>query len=174
VSRTIRFGAAAALGGLLLLGSLAAPASAQVTASASILATANVSGIAPLTATGVNDLTFGAVTAGTPATPASLSANAGRWNISGQVSYPVHITFALPSVLTGPGATTIPISFGGTDGLLWSPYPATHTTFNPNAIFFTTTDVAGNLTVGITGTVSPPLGTTTGLYTGTITLTVAY
>lgn len=174
MSRTIRFGAATAFGGLLLLGSLAAPASAQVTASASINATASVTGIAPLTAAGVADLVFGAVTAGTPKVPASLATDAGRWSISGEPSYPVHVSFALPPVLTGPGASTIPISFGGSDGLLWNPYPGAHSTFNPNAVFFTTTDGTGNLTIGIAGTVSPPLGTTTGLYTGTITLTVAY
>jgi hypothetical protein len=166
--------AAAALVGLAAAGLFAAPASAQVTASASINATANVTGIAPLTASGVNDLKFGAVTAGTPKTPSSLASDAGRWSISGEVSYPVHVSFTLPSVLTGPGASTIPISFGGSDGLLWAPYPGAHTTFNPNTTFFTTTDPTGNLTIGISGTVSPPLGTTTGTYTGTVTLTVAY
>lgn len=162
---------AAALVGLLAMSGLVGRAAAQATAS--ITATANVSGFAPLTASGVNNLDFGAVTAGTPKAPTSLPANAGRFNISGQVSTPVTVTFTLPTVLTGPGGT-IPITFATTDGLLWTSYPTTHTSFNPNAPFFTVTDGSGNLVIGIAGTVSPALATTTGTYTGTVTLTVSY
>ena len=162
---------AAALVGLLGMSGLAQSAAAQATAS--IAATADVTGFAPLTAAGVNDLSFGAVTAGTPKAPASLSANAGRFNISGQATTPVTVSFTLPTVLSGPGGT-IPITFASTDGLLWTTYPTTHTTFNPNAPFFTTTDGSGNLVIGIAGTVSPPLATVTGTYTGTVTLTVTY
>ena len=122
----------------------------------------------------MNDLNFGVVAAGTPKAPASLAADAGRFVISGEPVTPVTVSYTLPSVLTGAGTATIPITFSSTDGLRWSPYPTTHTTFNPNAPFFTTLDVAGTLIVGIAGTVSPPLGTTTGTYTGTITLTVSY
>jgi hypothetical protein len=35
-------------------------------------------------------------------------------------------------------------------------------------------DGLGNLVIGISGTVSPPLGTTTGSYTGTVSMTVTY
>ena len=61
----------AALTVLFAIGVLMArPATAQTTASASVQAIALVSGVAPITATGVNDLTFGTVIAGTPSTPA--------------------------------------------------------------------------------------------------------
>jgi hypothetical protein len=173
MSRGSRFTAAVAAG-LLVVAVSAAPAVAQSSAMASISAVAHVSGIAPLTAAGVNDLNFGVVTAGTPKTPTSLAADAGRFNISGEPTTPVSVSFTLPTVLLGSGSATIPITFGTTDGLVWAPYPGTHTTFNPNAPFFTATDALGNLTIGIAGTVSPPLGSTTGNYTGTITLTVAY
>jgi len=169
MSRVRSLTAAAVVGLLVVAG--AGRAAAQATAS--ITATANVTGYAPLTASGVNNLDFGAVTAGTPKAPTSLSANAGRFNISGQTSTSVTVTFTLPTVLTGPGSP-IPVSFGTTDGLLWTTYPTTHTTFNPNAPFFTVTDGSGNLVIGISGTVSPPLATTTGTYTGTVTLTVSY
>lgn len=172
--RTNRIAAAPALMGLLVVAAFARPASAQVSANASISAIANVTGVAPLTAAGVNDLNFGNATAGTPKAPSSLAADAGRFNISGQPSATVTVSFALPSVLTGAGASTIPITFGGTDGLNWTTFPTTFTTFNPNAPFFTTLSAVGNLTIGISGTVSPPVGTTTGNYAGTITLTVAY
>lgn len=172
MSRTNRIAAAAALVGLLGMSVLTAPAAAQATAS--IAATANVTGFAPLTAAGVNDLDFGSVTAGTPKAPTSLSANAGRFNISGQASTAVTVSFTLPTVLTDPTAATIPITFSSTDGLLWSAFPTTFTTFNPNAAFFPTTNGSGNLVIGISGTVSPPLATTTGTYSGTVTLTVTY
>lgn len=174
MSRSHRFTVAAAFCGLLGMSGLAKSAVAQTTASASILATAFVNGVAPLTAAGVHDLIFGTVAAGATKVPANLATDAGRFNISGQPSTPVFITFVLPSVLTGAGATTIPISFGGSDGLEWTAYPTTFVTFNPNAVYFTSLDAGGNLVIGISGTVSPPVGTTTGNYSGTITMTVSY
>ena len=174
MSCTNRLAAAAALCGLLAVSSLAVPAAAQTSATASISAIANVSGIAPLTASGVNNLLFGAVTAGTPKAPTSLASDAGRFNISGQPNTPVTVSFALPTVLTGAGSSTIPITFSSSDGLRWTAYPTTFTTFSPSAPFSTSLDGSGNLVVGIAGTVSPPTGTTTGTYTGTITMTVSY
>lgn len=173
MARSHRFIAAAAVVGVLA-GMLATPAAAQTSANASVQALAYVVGIAPLTAAGVNDLQFGTVNAGTPKTPTTLATDAGRFNISGEPSTPVTVSFTLPTVLTGAGATTIPISFGGSDGLHWTAYPTTSVTFNPNAPFLVSLDALGNLTIGISGTVSPPLGTTTGNYSGTVTLTVAY
>lgn len=170
----IRVRAAATLVGLLGLSTLASPASAQTTATASILANAFVSGIAPLTATGVNNLDFGTATAGTPKTPSSLASDAGRFNISGEPSAPITITFVLPTVLDGPSASTIPISFSATDGLNWVSYPVTFGTFNPNSPFVAALDGLGNKVIGISGTVSPPVGTTTGAYSGTVTMTVTY
>jgi hypothetical protein len=173
MSRTNRFvtGAMVALLGVSCVASIA---TAQTSATATINAKAQVSGIAPLTAAGVNDLDFGIVTAGTPKAPTSLASNAGRFTVSGQPSTPVTITFTLPTVLTGQGNATIPITFSSSDGLIWSPYPSTFTTFSPAAPFATGLDGSGNLVVGISGTVAPPALTTTGLYTGTITMTVSY
>lgn len=171
MSRGSRFTAAVATG-LFAVAVFSAPAAAQATAS--ISAVASVSGMSPLTAAGVNDLNFGLVTAGIPKTPASLAADAGRFNISGELSAAVSVSYSLPTVLTGPGAATIPITFGATDGLLWAAYPAAPTTFNPNAPFFTSLDALGNLTIGISGTVSPPALAITGSYSGTITMTVTY
>lgn len=171
--RSHRIALATALLGVAAAG-FAPTASAQTSASASINAVAHVLGVAPLTATGVNDLNFGNVTAGTPKSPSSLAADAGRFNISGQPSAPVTVSFALPTVLTGAGSSTIPITFGGTDGILWTSFPVTSSTFNPNAPFFTTLSGAGNLVIGISGTVTPGSSATTGNYTGTITMTVAY
>lgn len=168
-----RFTAAAAL---LALASLSGvrTAEAQTSANAAAIATAFVVGIAPLTASTVHDLDFGSVNAGAVKTPTSLASDAARFNISGEPGRPVTVSFTLPTVLTGAGSTTIPISFGGTDGLEWTAYPVTSVGFNPNASYLTALNGSGNLTIGLSGTVAPPLGTTTGTYTGSITLTVAY
>ena len=167
------FAGAAALV-VIVAGASIRDASAQVSANAQVNAVALIVGIAGLTAAGVNDLNFGSTNAGTPATPATLATDAARFAISGEPSYPVTITFTLPTVLDGPGFNTIPVSFGGSDGLYWTAYPTTNTTFNPNSAFATSLDGSGNLIIGLSGTVSPPTGTTTGTYTGVITLTVAY
>lgn len=170
-SCTRRVAGAVALLGCAVL--LAAPSAAQTSATASIAATANVVGVTPLAATGVNDLDFGAVLAGVPSTPADVAAQGGRFNVTGEPDADVSVDFTLPTDLAGPSGT-IPITFGATDGLLWGPFPTAFTTFDPNIPFLTTIDPSGNLTVGITGTVNPGIGTTSGTYTGTITLTVAY
>jgi hypothetical protein len=169
MSRVTRLTTAAAVLALVL----ASPAAAQSSANASIQAIAYVQGVAPLTAVGVNDLDFGVVIAGTPTAPTNLANQAGRWDVTGEPSAPVTVNLTLPLNLSGAGGD-IPISFSATDGLLWAPFPTTSSTFNPNVPLVTALDGSGNLTVGISGTVSPPVGTTTGNYTGTITLTVSY
>ena len=151
---------------------LSTPAAAQTEALASISATAAVVGVAPLTAAGVQDLEFGTVLAGVASTPPDV-ASYGRFFVTGEPLAAVSVAFTLPTVLTGPGGD-IPISFGATDGIIYSAYPAVLVNFDPNATYGGTIDVAGQLTVGITGTVNPPAGTTTGTYNGTITLTVSY
>jgi hypothetical protein len=152
---------------------LATPAAAQTTATASIAATANVVGVTPLTAVGVADLVFGPVLAGVATPIADPATQGGRFDLTGEPLAPIGLTYTLPTDLSGAGGT-IPISFGPNDGLLWDPYPGAFTTFDPNLPVNSAIDATGNLTVGIIGTVSPAAGTTTGLYTGTITLTVSY
>jgi len=152
---------------------LAAPLPAQVTGQASIVANASVLTLAPLTASPVADLDFGTVLAGTSSSPVNLATAAGRFDLTGEPNGAITLTFTLPSALTGPSGT-IPVSFAATDGLWWSPFPTAFTAFNPSAPFAVLLDGAGTLTIGITGTVSPPIGTLPGLYTGTITLSVEY
>jgi hypothetical protein len=158
---------------LLAIGALGAnPASAQSTASATANVSATVVGIAPLTAATVNDLDFGTVNAGAVGTVAPT--DAARFLITGEPGFPVNVTFALPGTLGGPAGATIPIVFGNADGLLWAPFPTTFTTFNPNAAFATAVDGLGSLEIGVRGTVTPPAATVSGVYTGLITVTVAY
>lgn len=163
----------AALGVLAFCGALASPAAAQTTASASIQAIAFVQGVAPITAAGVNDLNFGTVFSGATTGLTNVAAQAGRFDITGEPTANVSVSFALPLTLAGAGGT-IPIAFANTDGLEWGPFPAAFTTFDPNVPRLTALNGSGVLTIGIRGTVSPPAATTTGSYTGTITLTVSY
>lgn len=170
--RLFKLPVAACAAAVLIVGLAAQPAAAQFTANASAAVSATIVGVAPLTATTVNDLNFGSVTAGTPTTVAEI--DGARFLMTGEPSFPVNVSFALPGTLLGPGAATIPITFSTTDGLLWAPFPTTFTTFNPNAVFSTSMDGTGALEIGIRGTVSPPALTVSGIYTGTITITVAY
>ncbi len=99
---------------LVLTG--ARPAASQVSVNATAGASANIIGVVPLAATTANDLAFGPVTAGTDGTVANT--DGARFQITGEPGFPLSVTFALPATLAGPGAATIPIAFGSTDGLL--------------------------------------------------------
>jgi hypothetical protein len=103
-----------------------------------------------------------------------MATDAGRFNITGEPSAPVTVSFVLPTVLTGFGSQTIPIAFNNTDGLRWTAFPTSFVTFDPTGPFLTALSATGSLTIGISGTVSPPASTITGNYTGTVTLTVSY
>lgn len=164
----------AVVGLFAVAGILAGPAEAQTSAQASIQVLAFVQGFAPLTAAGVNNLDFGTVQAGTPTAPANLANEAGRFEITGEPSTEVSLDFTLPTTLDGGAIGSIPISFATDDGLLWAPFPTAFTTFDPNVPQIIGLDGSGNLSVGVSGTVSPPAIVTTGNYTATITLTVAY
>jgi hypothetical protein len=160
-----------AAAGFVLATLLADPLAGQAVASIGV--DAFVLTLAPLTASGVSDLNFGTVVAGTPGTPAVLATDAGRFDLTGEPSAVITVTFTLPTVLTAPSGS-IPISFGVSDGINWSLFPTFFTTFDPNGPYIATLNASGTLTIGITGTVSPAVGTLPDTYTGTITLTVSY
>jgi spore coat protein U-like protein len=164
-----RLGPTVAALAAILLGASSLPAQTV----ASISATVDVLTLAPLTASGVNDLNFGTVTPGTSASPADLAADAGRFDLTGEPNAVVTISFTLPIQLTSPSGS-IPVSFGATDGLRWTLFPTFYATFDPTAPLIATLNASGTLTIGITGTVSPPPGALPDTYTSTITLTVSY
>jgi hypothetical protein len=172
MSPGLRFTAALAAG-LLVATAAAAPAAAQSSATASISAVAHVSGVPPLQARGVTNLDFGTVT--NNETKTVTQANAGRFDITGQPTGRVSVSFpTLPTVLTGAGNATIPILFNATDGLYWSVFPGTPQSFDPRVPYTANIDAQGRLVIGIVGTVQVPATATTGDYSGTITLQVAY
>lgn len=148
--------------------SLATVAQAQ---SANINATANV--FAAMTVTGARDLDFGNVFPGVAKTVGVAAATSGRFDLTGQASGNVNLTFTLPANLTS-GANNLPI------GTWTGCTNATNTTtgctaFTPSgAASPSAFSGAGALFVWVGGTVSPAANQAAGSYTGTVTLTAAY
>lgn len=150
------------------LFSLATAAQAQ---SANINATAVV--YQAMTVTGARALDFGNVFPGVAKSIAVAAATSGRFDLTGQASANVNLTFTLPTNLTS-GANNLPI------GTWTGCHAATNnttgcTTFTPSgsatASAFSGT---GALFVWVGGTVTPAANQPAGTYNGTVTLTAAY
>lgn len=148
--------------------SLATAAQAQ---SANINATAVV--YQAMTVTGARALDFGNVFPGVAKSIAVAAATSGRFDLTGQASANVNLTFTLPTNLTS-GANNLPI--GTWTGCTNATNTTTGcTTFTPSgsatASAFSGT---GNLFVWVGGTVTPAANQAAGTYNGTVTLTAAY
>jgi len=148
--------------------SLATVAQAQ---SANINATATV--FQAMTVTGARDLDFGSVFPGVAKTIGVAAATSGRFDLTGQASGNVNLTFTLPANLTA-GANNLPI------GTWTGCTNATNTTtgctsFTPSGSASPSAfSGAGALFVWVGGTVTPGGAQPAGTYTGTVTLTAAY
>jgi Mat/Ecp fimbriae major subunit len=156
----------AVVAAFLSLGAM--PAVAQ---SANINAIANV--FQAITVTGANTLDFGNVFPGVAKTIGVAAATAGRFDLTGQGSAPVQLTFTLPTNLTS-GANSLPI---GTWTGCTNPTNSTTgcTTFTPSGTATNSAFSAGGaLFVFVGGTVTPAAAQAAGSYTGTITLTANY
>lgn len=148
--------------------SLASVAQAQ---SANINATATV--FQAMTVTGARDLDFGNVFPGVAKAVGVAAATSGRFDLTGQASANVDLTFTLPTDLAS-GANLLPIGSwtGCTNG--------TNTTvgcagFTPSAAPTSTAfSGAGALFVWVGGTVTPAANQPAGSYTGVVTMTAAY
>jgi Domain of unknown function (DUF4402) len=150
-----------------LLG-LATAAEAQ---SADIQALANV--YQPISVTGNRDLDFGNVFPGVAKTVAIADATSGQFQLGGEASGGVNLTFTLPPNLTS-GGNNLPI--GSWTGCT----SATNTTagctgFTPSgAATASAFSGLGALWVFVGATVTPAAGQAAGSYSGTVTLTAAY
>jgi len=150
------------------LFSLATAAEAQ---SANITAQALV--YQPMTVSGARTLDFGNVFPGVNKTIAVGDATSGRFDLTGQASANVDLTFTLPANLAS-GANNLPIGtwtgcYAGTNST------AGCTTFTPSGSATASAfSGAGALFVWVGGTVSPAANQAAGTYTGTVTLTAAY
>ena len=137
----------------------------------SITATASVQ--SPIAVAGVQNLAFGNVFPGVNKTVAATDlTNAGRFDVTGQASTPVTLSFTLPATLSS-GANTMPIdTYTGihaatsaqTGGVAFNPV----TGANPSL------SGAGALFVWIGARVTPATNQAQGVYTANVTMTVVY
>ncbi|MEZ4456219.1 MAG: hypothetical protein R2882_06670 [Gemmatimonadales bacterium] len=132
----------------------------------------------PITIAAGQDLDFGIVLQGTPATIASTAAAAGRFDATGTVNAPVNINFTLPANLVN-GANNLPI---GTWTGCYNQAAAVNTSgctgianmAGTTATSFGNVTGTGRLWVFVGATVSPAAGQAVGTYTNTVTMTLTY
>src|SRR3989441_12512719 len=141
------------------------------TNNASITATATVQ--TPINVVGAKQLSFGNVFPGVNKTVVAMDlANAGRFDISGQASTQVTLSFTLPATL-GSGGNTMPIvSYAGVHAQ--NSAQTGGTAFSPAAGAGPTLNASGALWVWIGAQVQPATNQAAGVYTGSITMTVGY
>jgi len=145
-----------------------------VTAQAQNNASINVSAAVqqPIVVLAGPNLTFGPVFPGVPKAIALGSPSAGRFDVTGQASAPVSMTFVVPSNLTF-GANNLPIaswvgSWNGINDPAGSGFTpsvgATAATFSGSGALF----------VFVGATVTPAVSQVAGAYVGTVQMTVTY
>jgi hypothetical protein len=130
----------------------------------------------PLSVTGQNQLTFATVFPGVPEMVSYTDAvNAGAFQVRGIKDAEVALTFTLPSKLQAPGARTLNLLFGPSDGA-WNRLNsvATARTFDPRVVLTVQLSQQGRLFLWLGGTALPTATQAAGSYTGTVTLTAAY
>jgi hypothetical protein len=141
------------------------------TNNASITATASVQ--TPINVVGAQSLNFGNVFPGVNKTIAATDlTNGGRFDVTGQASTPVVLSFTLPGTLSS-GANTMPIvSYTGvtadnatqTGGLAFTPASGASAMLS----------ATGALFVWVGAQVQPATNQAAGVYTGSISMTVVY
>lgn len=155
---------------VMIAAGLAFGASAAQAQSATIQVTANV--LTALTAAATGNLVFGNVTPGVAKTIAATGAGAGAFNLTGQASQGVTVSFTLPTNLTS-GVNNLAI--GTWTGLWNTTATQTGTAFTPSAggqnLNLT---AAGRLWLWIGATVTPTAGQAAGAYTASAVLNVVY
>ncbi|HKI94943.1 MAG TPA: DUF4402 domain-containing protein [Gemmatimonadales bacterium] len=159
--------AGAAVAALALAPNTAAAQNATISATATVLT--------PLTVTAGNDLAFGTVYPGVPASVLPTAATAGSFSISGVASAGLTVQFTLPANLIDAASDNLPITFGTADAAYNQANSQSGTTaFDPNSPVTAALSGTGNFYVWIGGTVAAAGNQPAGSYTGTITLTAAY
>jgi hypothetical protein len=149
----------------------AAAVQAQVN-NAGIQATATVQ--APINVVGAQDLAFGSVFPGVNKTVGSNDlTNSGRFDVTGQASAPVTLSFTLPGALVS-GLNSMPIDNYGATRAEDGAQTVGALLFSPGASNAATLSGTGALFVWVGARVTPAVNQAAGLYTGDITLTVVY
>jgi len=124
------------------------------------------------------DLIFGTVLPGVPVTVNGRSANAGQFQINGTRNAEIAVTMTLPTQLS-TGVWTMPVAFGANSGC-WRRQPAQGgcTFWDPSTVLVrrirNQNPPNDHFFVWIGGTVTPSATQHTGVYWGTITMSVVY
>lgn len=142
-------------------------------------ASINVSAVvqSPINVTAGNALSFGNVFPGVNSTVGVASANAGRFDVTGQTNTPVTLSFVLPANLIDASSNLLPIgSWTGNHNTTNAPTGTAFTPANGPATFAATLSntVVGQLFVFIGATVTPAVNQPAGTYNGTVQMTVVY
>jgi hypothetical protein len=126
----------------------------------------------PISVTGVQSLAFGTLLPGIPTiVPRTDAAKSGQFTLTGPHDSQAQLTFTLPTVLTGPGGATLPLTFGASDaGYSQSQNIGGQIGFDPKQPFLITFSGQGRGSVFLGGTARPAPTQRAGSYTGTITL----
>ena len=150
---------------------LSASAAQAQTNNASITATAAVQ--TPINVVGAQQLNFNNVFPGVNKTVAATDlTNAGRFDVTGQASTPVTLSFTLPATLSS-GANTMPIdTYTGISAL--NSAQTGGVAFNPVTGATPTLSGTGALFVWIGARVTPATNQAQGTYTANVTMTVVY
>src|SRR5256712_5366579 len=138
---------------------------------ATIPATANVQ--APINVLGAQQLSFGNVFPGVNKTVAATDlTNAGRFDVNGQASSPVTISFTLPATLGSAGNTMPIVSYTGVHAQ--NNAQTGGTAFSPAAGASPSLNAYGALWGWGGAEVQPAPDQAAGGHTGSITMTVVY
>lgn len=140
-----------------------------------ILATGVLGQGRPVTGTGSQGITFGAVFPGVNGIVLPSDATrAGRFDIRGQKNLQVRFDFTLPTAMTS-GALSMPLVFGPTDGLYaLTATVGSATAFDPRVPLLARLSANGRLYFWLGGTVTPSSAQAAGAYAATVTVTMAY
>jgi len=165
---------------LLLVVALGLPGRLAAQSGGTVSADAVVVTVGMTIAT-LQDLNFGTVIKGVPATVLPTAATAGAWQVTGSANAFVIISFTLPTQLTNiqalPGST-MPISFSAV-AAVWrraTNNPVGGTIFNPATGAVGRFGPAPNPTmyVWLGGTVNPALTAKPGIYQGNVIVSLIY
>jgi hypothetical protein len=165
---------------LLLVAWLGLPGRLTAQSGATVSADAVVVTVGMTIAT-LQDLNFGTVIKGVPATVLPSAATAGEWQVSGSANAFVIISFTLPTQLTNiqalPGST-MPISFNATSAI-WrrsTNNPAGGSVFNPavGAVGRLGPPPNFNMYIWLGGTVNPAPTAKPGIYQANVIVSLIY
>lgn len=160
-----------------VLASLSLVAQTSAQTSGNISATARVR--QPITIAAGQNLDFGIVIQGTPATIASTAAAAGRFDATGTPNANVNINFTLPANLVDASSNNLPIGtwtgcFNQAAAVNSSGCTAIANLAVTTATSFGNVAGTGRLWVFVGATVTPAAAQAVGTYNGTVTMTLTY